>query len=104
MPASNPARGPVSRVAPLAANGAKIRPERVLQVVAEVAQAAGPEGMCAGQVLDIKSEEKNKISPQELQQICVLKTGRLLRVAVRAGAILADVNSVTVSWHGRVPF
>ena len=65
-----------------------VTPERQLRVVREVAQAAGPEGMVGGQVLDLEAEEK-ALTLSELEQVHRLKTGALLVVAARLGAILA---------------
>ncbi len=60
---------------------------RSLQVVAEVATAAGARGMVAGQAADIAAENK----PTDLaavESIHARKTGALIRAAVRGGALL----------------
>lgn len=65
-----------------------VAPERQLRVIREVAQAAGPVGMVGGQVLDLEAEEKTLTIP-ELEQVHRLKTGAMLVVSARIGAILA---------------
>lgn len=61
--------------------------ERQLRVLKEVAQAAGPEGMVRGQVLDLEAEGKT-LSLDEIEQIHRLKTGAMLIVSARLGGIL----------------
>jgi geranylgeranyl diphosphate synthase, type II len=65
--------------------------EKLLQVIQEVALAAGWFGMVAGQVADIESEGK---PPDEktLHFIHTRKTGALITVSLRAGAILGGAN------------
>lgn len=52
-----------------------------------IARAAGYAGMISGQVLDIDSEGKD-IALTELERLHRLKTGALIEVSVRCGAIL----------------
>ena len=63
-----------------------------IQVIKEVAQAAGAGGMVGGQVIDLQSEGK-RLELDALRQLHSCKTGALIRVAVRAGAILAGADS-----------
>lgn len=65
--------------------------DRVVQVVAEVAQAAGTTGLIGGQVVDILSAGK-LIDKHVLEYIHTRKTGALYRASVRAGAILSGAN------------
>lgn len=60
-----------------------------LKAAMEIAEAAGPEGMIGGQVVDIINEGK-KISKEELNYMHEKKTGELIRVSILAGALLAD--------------
>lgn len=64
-----------------------VPPERQLRVILEVAQAAGPEGMVGGQVLDLEAEGKT-LTLEEIEQIHRLKTGAMLTVSARMGGIL----------------
>lgn len=60
----------------------------ILEIVNEVAQAAGIFGMIGGQVLDVESEGKS-IDPLTLLAIHQNKTGALIRASVRTGVKLA---------------
>jgi geranylgeranyl diphosphate synthase type II len=62
-----------------------------LRVIQEVARAAGVGGMVGGQVLDLQSERK-AISLDQLRHLHACKTGALIRVSVRCGALLAEAN------------
>jgi geranylgeranyl diphosphate synthase type II len=61
-------------------------------VVAEIARAAGACGMVGGQAIDMESENK-ALGIEELQRIHACKTGALIRVSVRAGAMLAGATT-----------
>ncbi len=63
----------------------------VLDVIHEVAQAAGMLGMVGGQVLDIESEGKEVDLPT-LQYIHTHKTGAMILVSVRGGAKLGGAD------------
>jgi geranylgeranyl diphosphate synthase type II len=62
-------------------------PERVVQVIHEVAYAIGTFGMIGGQVVDLEMEKQDVDLPA-LQYIHAHKTGALIRVSVRTGTIL----------------
>ena len=81
-----------------AARGAA--PTTVGAVVAEVAEAAGTDGMVGGQVVDIESEGKT-ISAERLDYIHLHKTAALIRVALRVGAILGGGRPEQVEAIGR---
>ena len=57
-------------------------------IVREIAHASGVCGMAGGQFVDLESEGK-QLSLEELRGIHRRKTGALIRVAVRAGALAA---------------
>jgi geranylgeranyl diphosphate synthase type II len=65
--------------------------DRLLDVAREIAEAAGYRGMVGGQVQDIRAEGK-KVGLETLYAIHRRKTGALLRVSLRAGAILAGAG------------
>ena len=68
-----------------------------VRLIAELARAAGtPDGMVAGQSLDL-SAESTSVSAPELEAIHRRKTGALLAAAARAGAIIADASEREVS-------
>ena len=80
-----------------------IPPERILTVTAEIAAAAGWLGMVGGQVLDVRSEGQT-IDPETLREIHRLKTGELIRVSLRSGAILSGASTdmiESLSEYGR---
>jgi geranylgeranyl diphosphate synthase, type II len=79
----------------VAQNAARVAPAVVGVVVAEVADAAGTDGMVGGQVVDIESEGKT-ISGEMLDYIHLHKTAALIRVALRVGAQLAGGRAETV--------
>ncbi|EGN75206.1 geranylgeranyl pyrophosphate synthase [Idiomarina sp. A28L] len=65
-------------------------------MLATLASAAGLQGMCGGQALDIAATGK-QVSPTNLEQIHQLKTGALLRASVRLGALSAnDIDEKTL--------
>lgn len=77
-----------------------VNPQSILEVIQEISQAAGVEGMIGGQVVDLQSEGKS-ISLDTLEYIHEHKTGALLRCSLRVGALLGgatseQINSLTV--------
>lgn len=62
--------------------------EKALKAAREIAEAAGPEGMIGGQIVDVINEGK-PISKKELLYMHNKKTGELIRVSIVAAAILA---------------
>ncbi len=65
---------------------------KLLQVIKEIAQAAGSEGMIGGQVLDLDSENK-AFDHKQLEKLHSLKTGALFKASLRAGAILGGLGA-----------
>jgi geranylgeranyl diphosphate synthase, type II len=70
-------------------------PERVVQVMYEVAYAIGTFGMIGGQVVDLQMEGQD-IDLPKLQYIHAHKTGALIRTSVRSGAILGGGSPAAV--------
>ena len=63
-----------------------------VRLISELSKAAGtPEGMVAGQALDIEAEARD-VTGNELEEIHRLKTGELITCAVRCGAIIAHAS------------
>lgn len=73
-----------------------VPPECLLDITREVSEAAGWFGMVAGQVLDVRSEGKT-VDLKTLQQIHRLKTGAMIRVSLRAGAILSGAPAAALA-------
>ncbi|GIV16234.1 MAG: farnesyl-diphosphate synthase [Armatimonadota bacterium] len=76
----------------LIARNAQIVPaERVVQVMALVAEASGTHGMVGGQMVDIESEGR-VVDADTVEYIHRHKTAALIRAAVVSGAILAGAE------------
>lgn len=68
-----------------------------IQLISEITRAAGtPEGMVAGQALDLDAESR-EVSGKELERIHHRKTGALIRAAARCGAIIAGANEADLA-------
>ena len=67
---------------------ASLPAERVQRGIAVLANAAGPNGMVGGQVLDLLGEG-NSLQEEEILAIESLKTGCMIEAAARLGAIAA---------------
>jgi geranylgeranyl diphosphate synthase type II len=70
----------------------RISPKVTKQIIFEIAQAAGAEGMVGGQVMDILYDGKEG-SKNILNYIHLHKTGALMRSAVRIGAIAGGAKA-----------
>ncbi|MEQ6376492.1 polyprenyl synthetase family protein [Bacillaceae bacterium S4-13-56] len=66
-----------------------------IYLIREFSKAAGPEGMVAGQMLDIMAEGI-EISLDDLENIHQLKTGQLLCFSIIAGAYLSGVRGTVL--------
>lgn len=84
--------------------------ERALTVSHEIAGAIGTDGMVGGQVLDLLGEGRTfrgDPSPaaiprtDQVREIHLRKTGKLIRASVTAGAILAGADDRTLAALGR---
>jgi len=72
---------------------APLGPEICARLLAELARAAGAEGMCGGQALDIAATGTLETTTlATLERLQRMKTGALLRAAVRMGAITAGAG------------
>jgi geranylgeranyl diphosphate synthase type II len=70
----------------------KLTPDLRVKLIAEVARASGiPDGMVAGQALDLEAESR-EVDGDELETIHHRKTGALIRAAARCGALIAGAN------------
>ncbi len=70
--------------------GASQSPQSRVAMLAELAQASGD--MCGGQALDIDATG-GRVALDALERLHALKTGALLRCAVRLGAIAANADA-----------
>jgi geranylgeranyl pyrophosphate synthase len=63
-----------------------------LQLITTLAAAAGPRGMVGGQAIDLAAVQRS-IDLTHLETMHRLKTGALIRAAVRMGALAAGANA-----------
>ena len=69
---------------------------RCVELLKTLADSAGAHGMCGGQALDLAATGQGaQVDIDALQRLHALKTGALLRAAVRMGAITAGVDPST---------
>ncbi|MDH5835698.1 polyprenyl synthetase family protein [Luteimonas sp. M1R5S59] len=64
-------------------------------MMAELASASGAAGMCGGQAFDLAATGSEPITLAALERLHAMKTGALLRAAVRLGALAADADPST---------
>ncbi|MEC4673892.1 MAG: farnesyl diphosphate synthase [Nitrospirota bacterium] len=69
-----------------------VDPARQVHIVYELALGSGNQGMVGGQVMDIQAENQ-EVDLAGLQTIHAQKTGKLIRAAVRVGAILSGATT-----------
>ncbi|HEY8185802.1 MAG TPA: farnesyl diphosphate synthase [Pyrinomonadaceae bacterium] len=70
----------------------RLSTDKRVRLIAEIASAAAtPNGMVAGQALDLEAESR-AVTDIELEQIHRLKTGTLIIAAARCGAIIAEAS------------
>lgn len=74
-----------------------VDPERIINVIALLADSVGPDGLAGGQVMDLEMEDKADVSLETLTWIHTHKTAALLRVSVAVGAILGGANDEDVA-------
>jgi len=67
------------------------KPAVAVRLIAELAEAAGPAGMTAGQMADLRAENK-KTNQKSLNRIHVNKTAKMFRCAAAMGAISGGAN------------
>lgn len=71
--------------------------QQKIVLLRDLAKASGPEGMIAGQILDMEGETK-ELTIEELEWIHEHKTGKLISYAITAGAYLAGVTEVQLKY------
>jgi geranylgeranyl pyrophosphate synthase len=70
----------------------RLKAETRIALISDLARAAGtPEGMVAGQALDMEAETR-QVNDTQLEEIHRLKTGALIVAAARCGAIIGEAN------------
>lgn len=71
----------------IAAHPAPLKPEKRMQMIKVLSEAAGPYGMVAGQALDITVMHDESISTELLLDIYRLKTGALFSASIELGRL-----------------
>ena len=71
-----------------------LKPEQVLQAVRELSAAAGPRGMVGGQTVDIEGTAQ---TVEQLTGMCMMKTGALIKCAVRLGCLSVDADEASMA-------
>ncbi|HHX58000.1 MAG TPA: polyprenyl synthetase family protein [Clostridiales bacterium] len=67
-----------------------------IKLIQVLADAVGVNGMIGGQVIDMENESKNDLNNDDLTQMCLLKTGALLRAACKMGCIVAGADEKVI--------
>ena len=76
---------------------AKWPAEVVVRACKELAQAAGAAGMVGGQADDLAAEQRAGGDLEDLQSIHRRKTGAMIRVSLRLGAIVAQASAAELN-------
>ncbi len=71
--------------------------EQKVKTIACLSDAAGKDGMCLGQGLDLYWTGKDNFSMADLDKIHLNKTGKLISAACKMGAICANADEDTIS-------
>jgi farnesyl diphosphate synthase len=70
--------------------------DRRARIVGELAEASGLTGMVAGQTRDLEAETNDGTSLDDIALTMNMKTGRLIRAAVRVGAIYGGADDAAL--------
>lgn len=76
------------------ARNTSLNPAQVLQAVRELSAAAGPRGMVGGQTVDIEGTAQ---TVEQLTGMCMMKTGALIKCAVRLGCLSVDADEASMA-------
>ncbi len=68
-----------------------------VQMAQMLGHAAGPNGMVGGQILDMQYTGNQTVSLADATQVHALKTGAIIRYAVKAGGVIADADAKTLA-------
>jgi len=85
------------------ADDESISSETRIRLISEIAGAAGtPSGMVAGQQFDLDAEGlPDEVSTEQLEEIHRSKTGAIIRVSARCGAIIAGADEAAIETISR---
>jgi farnesyl diphosphate synthase len=78
--------------------GTDVAPRVTVDLVRTLAQASGAAGMCGGQALDLDATGHSAaVDAAALEHLHALKTGALIRAAVRMGALCGGADSAALA-------
>jgi farnesyl diphosphate synthase len=76
---------------------ARVAPDVGLALIRTLSQAAGAAGMCGGQALDLDATGRSvDVDIASLETLHSMKTGALIRAAVRMGALLGGADAASL--------
>ena len=76
---------------------AELPPATAIQLVRTLAAASGASGMCGGQALDLAATgAAGSIALADLERLHAMKTGALIRAAVRMGALVGGADDIAL--------
>ncbi len=75
-------------------SSAGIKSEKTVEIIKNVSNLSGTEGMIGGQVVDLLYEESNDATQEVLEYIHKHKTGALILAATLIGAICGDATDI----------
>lgn len=76
------------------ARNTSLEPAQVLQAVRELSAAAGSRGMVGGQTVDIEGTAQ---TVEQLTGMCMMKTGALIKCAVRLGCLSVGADEASMA-------
>ncbi len=76
------------------ARNTSLEPAQVLQAVRQLAAAAGSRGMVGGQTVDIEGTAQ---TVEQLTGMCMMKTGALIKCAVRLGCLSVGADEASMA-------
>ncbi|MEM7008322.1 MAG: polyprenyl synthetase family protein [Thermodesulfobacteriota bacterium] len=69
-----------------------LRPKILTEIVSDISQAAGSNGMIRGQAIDLALEGLSDVSVEQVEKMHSLKTGVMIETAVVVGAKIGGAN------------
>lgn len=71
----------------LLADNAELHAEQKIAVIQVLSECEGISGMVGGQMLDMQFEQQEQVKPEELEIMCLGKTGALMQASCQMGCI-----------------
>ena len=74
------------------ANDKNLNPEQKINLIKTLAECEGVSGMIGGQMLDMQFETQEHVKMEELQMMCLGKTGALMQASCQMGCICGNAT------------